>query len=120
MQEVIQEEPIEDKPLGRLKRRVIQPEVDEDEDDDVDDAMDIDEPVHVERRALRSPIIPRGPQEKNEFLEEEAEEEEDEFFGAGGEDIDTGENLDEFEEDGLLVHENNEHIDEAALREVFK
>lgn len=80
--------------------------------------MDIDEPVQVERRP-RSPI-PRGPQEKNEFLEEEAEEEEDEFFGAGGEDNDNGENLDEFEEDGLLVHENNEHIDEAALRDVFK
>lgn len=119
--EVVQEEPIEDKPLGRLKRRMIQPDVDEDEDHDddnnLDDAMDVDEPVHI-KRIPRSPI-PRGPQEKNEFLEEEAEEEEDEFFGAGGEDIDTGENLDEFEEDGLLVHENNEHIDEAALREVF-
>lgn len=83
--------------------------------------MDIDEPevipkVHKPRREYE----PTGPKEKSEYLEEEAEEEDDEFFGAGGEDIDNGENLDEFEEDDLLVHENDEHIDEAALRDAYK
>jgi hypothetical protein len=85
--------------------------------------MDIDEPLFV-KRSPRSPkptsSLPLGPREKNEYFEEEAEEEEDEFFGAGGEDFDNGENLDEFEKDDLLVEDNNEHIDEAALRDVFK
>lgn len=117
------QQPEEDKPLSRLKRRTIQPDIDEEEDDD---AMDIDEPLQV-KHSPRSPkptsslsSLPKGPREKNEFFEEEAEEEEDEFFGAGGEDVDDGENLDEFEKDDLLVEDNNEHIDEAALRDVFK
>lgn len=85
------------------------------------DAMDIDKPapapVVVKKTA---PLVPKGPREKLEYLEEEAVEEDDEFFGAGGSDGETGENLDEFEKDDLLVEDNNEKIDEAALREAFK
>ncbi|KAI9339831.1 hypothetical protein BD770DRAFT_220529 [Pilaira anomala] len=117
----VEEEPIEDKPLGRLKRRIIQPdneEEEEEEEEGASDAMDIDEPDMTPKRYTPTRIP--GPKEKNEYFEEEAEEEDDEFFGAGGEDIDNGEDLDEYEEDDLLVHENNEHIDEAALREAFK
>lgn len=116
----VEEEPIEDKPLGRLKRRIIQPdnEEEEEEEEDASDAMDIDEPDMTPKIYTPKPIP--GPKEKSEYFEEEAEEEDDEFFGAGGEDIDNGEDLDEYEEDDLLVHDNNEHIDEAALREAFK
>ncbi|KAI8094513.1 hypothetical protein BDF21DRAFT_96138 [Thamnidium elegans] len=115
----VEEEHVEDKPLGRLKRRVIQPDAEEEEEDeDVDDdAMDIDEPVTI-HRTYTTKSIP-DPKEKNEYFEEEAEEEEDEYYGAGGEDLDNGEDLDEFEDDDLLVHENNEHIDEADLRDAF-
>lgn len=83
--------------------------------------MDIDEPVVIQKiHRPKLEHIPSGTKEKNEYFEEEAEEEDDEFFGAGGEDIDNGENLDEFEEDDLLVHENDEDIDEATLRDAFK
>lgn len=81
--------------------------------------MDIDEPV-VRPKIHKQRPETTDPKEKSEYFEEEAEEEEDEFFGAGGEDIDNGENLDEFEEDDLLVHENDEHVDEAALRDAYK
>ncbi|KAG2197522.1 hypothetical protein INT47_007131 [Mucor saturninus] len=103
-------EPTEEKPLSRLKRRSIQ---------ERDDAMEIDEPVVAAPKIRKHRQEPTEPAEKSEFFEEEAEEEDDEFFGAGGEDIDTGENLDEFEEDDLLVHENNEHVDEATVRDAF-
>ncbi|GAA5797345.1 hypothetical protein HPULCUR_002728 [Helicostylum pulchrum] len=114
----VDEDPVEDKPLARLKRRVIQPDTEiEEEEEDGDDAMDIDEPVTIHK--TYTPKSMSGPKEKNEYFEEEAEEEEDEYYGAGGEDLDNGENLDEFEEDDLLVHDNNEHIDEATLRDAF-
>lgn len=114
----VEENPVEDKPLGRLKRRMIQPDVEIEEEEDSDDAMDVDEPVAILKTYTPKPMP--GPKENNEYFEEEAEEEEDEYYGAGGEDLDNGENLDEFEEDDLLVHDNNEHIDEAALRDAFK
>jgi hypothetical protein len=82
--------------------------------------MDIDEPVIIKKiNAPKSPK-PSGPKERNDFyMEEEAEESEDEFYDAGGEDIDNGEDLDEFEEDEMLVEDNNEIVDEAALRDTF-
>ncbi|KAI9311428.1 MRC1-like domain-containing protein [Dichotomocladium elegans] len=53
----------------------------------------------------------------NHYLDAEAEEEEDEFFGAGGpEDSDDGEDLDRFEQDGMLVDKTDEHVNEEALR----
>lgn len=86
-----------------------------------EDAMDIDKPTPAPIFQKKpTPAAAKGPREKLEYLEEEAEEEDDEFFGAGGSDGETGENLDEFEKDDLLVEDNNEHIDEAALREAFK
>ncbi|CAO0797218.1 unnamed protein product [Mucor circinelloides] len=114
----------ENKTLSRLVRRadrepsVEQPTV---EDDAIEeDAMDIDKPTPAPIFQKKpTPAAPKGPREKLEYLEEEAEEEDDEFFGAGGSDGETGENLDEFEKDDLLVEDNNEHIDEAALREAF-
>lgn len=85
--------------------------------------MDIDEQEEVlitTPKKTKSPKLPNPfTSEQNNYLEQEAEESEDEFYGAGGEEIDDGENLDEFEEDEMLVHENNEHVDEAALREAF-
>ena len=105
---------MEEKQLGRLKRRTIQPDIEEDEDDPME--LDDAEPdVETRPRSTK----PKKPLEKGEYFEEEAEEEEDEFFGAGGEDDDLGEDLDEFEEDDMLVHHNTEKIDEAALRDVF-
>ncbi|CEP10629.1 hypothetical protein [Parasitella parasitica] len=94
------------------------------------DAMDVDQPAPTPTPIPAQTVVsalmkkrvsmaPLHPEQKLEYLEEEAVEEEDEFFGAGGSDGETGENLDEFEKDDLLVEDNNEHIDEAALREAF-
>ncbi|KAF7731633.1 hypothetical protein EC973_008802 [Apophysomyces ossiformis] len=57
-------------------------------------------------------------QPKSDYVEEEAEEEEDEYFGAGGPDMNDDEDLDEFEEDGMLVDQNEDtdKVDEAMLR----
>lgn len=62
------------------------------------------------------------PKEKNDYVVEEAEEEEDEFFGMGGPDIEETEDLDQYEQDGVLVehNEDTENVDNATLRAMFK
>ncbi|KAL1925484.1 uncharacterized protein VTP21DRAFT_367 [Calcarisporiella thermophila] len=58
---------------------------------------------------------------KSDFVEEEAEESEDEFMGIGGED-ENEDNLDEFEEDGVVIPaaleglDKDERVDETKLR----
>lgn len=79
--------------------------------------MDID--VNIPEPKQSMPLS-KNPMRNVEYFEEEAEEEEDEFYGAGGSDGEEGENLDEFEKDDLLVEDNDEHVDEAVLREAFK
>lgn len=92
-----------------------------------DDAMDIDDEASSKpepRQVTFAPVPskPQGPKPKSRFLEEEAEEEEDEHFGAGGPDADETEDLDQFEDDGLLVERNEEtdNVDEAALKEIYR
>ncbi|KAI7857610.1 MRC1-like domain-containing protein [Circinella umbellata] len=53
---------------------------------------------------------------KNHFLDAEADESEDEFYGAGGADMSDDEHLDQFEKDDMLVDKTDEKVDEAALR----
>ncbi|KAI8979928.1 MRC1-like domain-containing protein [Pilobolus umbonatus] len=108
-------ENIERKPLSRLIKK-------EDVADDISandghEMMEVDEPIQPQRI---KPSIPIHPKLKTRYFEEEAEVEEDEFFEAGGSDEEEGENLDEFEDDDLLVRENEEteNIDEAMLREL--
>ncbi|KAI8370451.1 MRC1-like domain-containing protein [Radiomyces spectabilis] len=56
---------------------------------------------------------------RSEYFDAEAEEEEDEFFGAGGIDIEDDEALDHYEQDGLLVDKTDERVDESELRAAF-
>ncbi|ORY91086.1 MRC1-like domain-domain-containing protein [Syncephalastrum racemosum] len=54
---------------------------------------------------------------KNAYFDAEAEESEDEFFGVGGADENSDEeDLDKFEQDGMLVDKSDEKVDEAGLR----
>ncbi|KAI8071717.1 MRC1-like domain-containing protein [Gongronella butleri] len=62
-----------------------------------------------------SPAKPRPPMPRSKYLEHEAEESEDEFFGIAGADEVETEDFDRFEQDGMLVHENNENVDTQAL-----
>ncbi|KAI8969305.1 MRC1-like domain-containing protein [Mycotypha africana] len=94
-----------------------------DEADTADD-MDIDASDENHEKSAKpvskpNTIKPKFNLSKNEYFEAEAEEEEDEYFGVAGEDEEEGEDLDEYEKDDLLVEDNNEQIDEAALREAF-
>lgn len=72
---------------------------------------------------LRDKIIniQKKQKEKNDYVVEEAEEEEDEFFGLGGPDVEETEDLDRYEQDGVLVEHNEEteNLDDAALRAMF-
>ncbi|KAG1057981.1 hypothetical protein G6F43_000225 [Rhizopus delemar] len=71
---------------------------------------------------LRDKIIniQKKQKEKNDYVVEEAEEEEDEFFGLGGPDVEETEDLDRYEQDGVLVEHNEEteNLDDAALRAI--
>ncbi|KAI9008457.1 MRC1-like domain-containing protein [Phycomyces nitens] len=112
------------KPLSRLIKRTVEldssdtemnVEREESEEEDENRATEPKKPV------LKS-VAPKGPKEKSEYVEEEAQESEDEFFGQGGPEADENdENLDEYEQDGLLVERNEEtdQMDEGVLRAVF-
>jgi MRC1-like domain len=67
----------------------------------------------------RQPIRPRALFKKNDFVENEAEEEEDEYMGLGGVDGED-EGPDEYVEDDVVVHANDEELDEAQLRQAYK
>ncbi|CAO3703599.1 unnamed protein product [Rhizopus stolonifer] len=107
-----EESDAEDKP-----RRRIMSESDEDENTNknthtkASNRMDIDvlDKIRIKQK------------EKNDYVVEEASEEEDEYFGMGGPDVDETEDLDRYEQDGLLVENNEEtdSIDKAALRTMF-
>ncbi|ORX58806.1 hypothetical protein DM01DRAFT_1405431 [Hesseltinella vesiculosa] len=60
--------------------------------------------------------IPRTTLPKSQFMDHEAEESEDEFYGVAGEDEPDTEDLDRFEQDGMLVHETDETVDTLALQ----
>ncbi|KAI9258986.1 MRC1-like domain-containing protein [Phascolomyces articulosus] len=54
--------------------------------------------------------------DKSQYLDAEADESEDEYYGAGGADMSDDEHLDQFEKDDMLVDKTDEKVDEAALR----
>ncbi|KAI9267324.1 MRC1-like domain-containing protein [Sporodiniella umbellata] len=58
---------------------------------------------------------------KTDYVMEEASEEEDEYFGLGGPDMEETEDLDHYEQDGVLVehNEDTEKIDDGSLRAMF-
>ncbi|KAI8346352.1 MRC1-like domain-containing protein [Choanephora cucurbitarum] len=117
-EKVPESDAIQDKPLSRLVRR------NDPEEEDVDqqelEAMDVDEISTTKQKNFKTKSIASAkPKEKSEYLEEEAVESEDEFFGAAGSDDEEDENLDEFEKDYLVVEHNDEKVDEEALREAF-
>ena len=68
-----------------------------------------------------TPIPVKQAKKKSAYLEDEAEEEEDEFFGMGGQDGEDDEDLDEYEQDDLLVDRNEEtdRADEGTLQRAF-
>ncbi|KAI8884884.1 hypothetical protein K501DRAFT_76763 [Backusella circina FSU 941] len=117
------------KPLSRLKQRDESIEEEEDEEQGEteqareDESMDIDEEP-TKQHVTFAPIAakPQGPKPSSRYLEEEAEEEEDEHFGAGGPDVDDTEDLDQFEDDGLLVERNEEtdNVDESVLKGKYR
>lgn len=63
---------------------------------------------------------PRAPLPKSQYVEQEAEEEEDEYMGLGGVDGEDDDGPDEYVEDDVVVHANDEALDEAQLRQAFK
>ncbi|KAI8345357.1 hypothetical protein BD560DRAFT_13999 [Blakeslea trispora] len=112
-EKIPEKDAIEEKPLSRLVRRnSLEQEMDE---------MDVDEVETTHQKASKLETkTSTKPKQKNDYLEEEAVESEDEFFGAAGSDDEGEENLDEFEKDDLVVEHNDENVDEEALREAFK
>lgn len=95
-------------------------------DDDRQQTVEKEDPPTVEQDSdselpsIFSTPIPRKPKEQNDFVEEEAEEEEDEFFGLGGPDVAESADLDRFEDDGMVVQDNNETVDSAELRAEYQ
>jgi hypothetical protein len=74
--------------------------------------------VHV---AVSHSTKKRAPLPKSAYVENEAEEEEDEYMGLGGEDGEENDGPDEYVEDDVVVHANEEtgNMDEAQLRQAY-
>ncbi|CAO3645769.1 unnamed protein product [Cunninghamella echinulata] len=81
-------------------------------DNDESDDHNMDK---INKHKPASVSVPR-PKEYNGYFEEEAEEEEDEYFGMGGPDVAETDDLDQFEEDGMLVEGNDENVDASELQ----
>ncbi|KAL0081671.1 MRC1-like domain-containing protein [Phycomyces blakesleeanus] len=117
------------KPLSRLVKRTIELDSSdtemniEQENEDDEDSNEQNIAIFKPKKIVpKSTLSAKGPKEKSEYVEEEAQESEDEFYGQGGPEADENdENLDEYEQDGLLVERNEEtdQMDEATLRAVF-
>jgi hypothetical protein len=90
------------------------------EEEQEDDPPTIAQDSGTEQPSLFSTPVPRKPKEQNDYVEEEAEEEDDEFFGLGGPDVAESADLDQFEDDGMLVQDNNETVDSAELRAEYQ
>ncbi|RCH85409.1 hypothetical protein CU098_004055, partial [Rhizopus stolonifer] len=107
-----EESDVEDKP----SRRVMS---DSDEDENTNKKLHTEASNRMDIDILDKIRIKQ--KEKNDYVVEEASEEEDEYFGMGGPDIDETEDLDRYEHDGLLVENNEEtdNVDKAALRTMF-
>lgn len=105
----------------KKRRRIIFSD-EEDENDNNEQSNtkqnNLDEVSSKNKREKPATYGTSGPQTKisTEYLDAEAEESEDEFYGAGGPDDPDGEDLDVYEQDGMLVDKTDEHVDEAALR----
>jgi hypothetical protein len=69
---------------------------------------------------IHKPIKPRVALKNSRYVENEAEEEEDEYMGLGGVDGEDDDGPDEYVEDDVVVHANEEALDEAQLRQAFK
>lgn len=70
---------------------------------------------------VSQPVKKRQPIPKSAYVENEAEEEEDEYMGLGGEDGEENDGPDEYVEDDVVVHANEEtgNMDEAQLRQAY-
>ncbi|CAO3628210.1 unnamed protein product [Cunninghamella blakesleeana] len=79
------------------------------------DGSDSDSPFADKINIKQSTKISK-PKEYNEYFEEEAEEEDDEYFGMGGPDIAETDDLDHYEQDGMLVEKSDEHVDASQLQ----
>ncbi|KAJ2960337.1 hypothetical protein NQZ79_g4318 [Umbelopsis isabellina] len=119
--------------VRKIRRMVI------DSDDDSDDepaasatresspALSIasDEPESPVRPSLHTkvshPVKKQLPVPKSAYVENEAEEEEDEYMGLGGDDGEENDGPDEYVEDDIVVHANEEtgNMDEAQLRQAY-
>jgi hypothetical protein len=105
--------------------------VSEDESDDDIASTHTDQsplsPVQSPRRSeiqkryqsSRQAIGHNAPLKKSQFVENEAEEEEDEYMGLGGVDGED-DGPDEYIEDDVVVHANDEDMDEAQLRQAYQ
>ncbi|CAO3582524.1 unnamed protein product [Absidia cylindrospora] len=118
------------KALTRLMQRTtIEEEEQQDHDNEIapdqqseaSDNEDMDHTPAQQPTPFAKPAAPKKPKERNDYVEEEAEEEEDEFFGLGGPDIAESADLDEFEEDGMLVQDgnNNENVNSSELQAAY-
>ncbi|KAI7872516.1 MRC1-like domain-containing protein [Spinellus fusiger] len=113
--------------LSRLIKRPLELDLSDVEMEEI--LSDIENPVEEveEIQALdesnrKKPMPQKQTMERSEYVEEEAQESEDEFFGLGGPEMDENEeNLDEYEQDDLLVEANEEtdQIDEGTLRAAY-
>lgn len=112
----------DDQPIRKRKRNNVLFSDDDEEASDTGSEKQVDQPMEdnmVDTAATAAPPIKHQRKEKSEYLDAEAQESEDEYFGAGGPDADEDEDdarLDQYEKDGMLVDKTDEHVDEATLR----
>ncbi|KAI8581475.1 hypothetical protein K450DRAFT_231474 [Umbelopsis ramanniana AG] len=113
-------------PAPARKNRRIAVISDDESDEDVTPTREASSsPIQsVQYNDVQKPSIPRQPIrskavfKKNDFVENEAEEEEDEYMGLGGVDGED-DGPDEYVEDDVVVHANDEELDEAQLRQAY-
>ncbi|RUP47692.1 MRC1-like domain-containing protein [Jimgerdemannia flammicorona] len=138
--------------LGRLFRRTDAQEIGRDIEDEINEVDEVDEegeadsegseaeieagreqsssPIAAEqpwwllsdRKAENSIVKPSVVRPKSNFVEDEAEEEEDEFMGLGGADGEDEDGPDEYEIDGDVVVRNEEtdRADQETVRQAFQ
>lgn len=117
--EAIPKDDDDDQPIRKRKRNNVLFS-DEEEESDTASEKQVDQPMQdTTMETAAAPPIKQQRKEKSEYLDAEAQESEDEYYGAGGPDADEDEDdarLDEYEKDGMLVDKTDEHVDEATLR----
>lgn len=111
--EEIQKDDDDDQPIRKRKRNNVL--FSDEEESDTASEQHGDQDNTMETTTI--PANKHQRKEKSEYLDAEAQESEDEYFGAGGpEDEDDDAHLDQYEKDGMLVDKTDEHVDEATLR----